>query len=143
MKLWFKKLTPTMQIVVVLAVVLVVFLTIRAVKSYASRIGQYSEQLGEQAALVAQGQQKSYSQSQYNTMANQLYYALKGAGTDEETVYSVMGKMQNDLDIIALDNAFGMRDASSLQAWLRGDLSSSEMQQVNMILSNKGITKSF
>jgi len=132
-----------MQIVVVLAVVLVVFLTIRAVKSYASRIGQYSEQLGEQAALVAQGQQKSYSQSQYNTMANQLYYALKGAGTDEETVYSVMGKMQNDLDIIALDNAFGMRDASSLQAWLRGDLSSSEMQQVNMILSNKGITKSF
>lgn len=143
MSKWFKKLTPTQQIITVIVAIVLLWLAIKTVRSYASRIGQYSEQLGEQAALVAQGHQKTYSQIQYNTMANQLYYAMKGFGTDEETIFSIMGKMQNDLDVIELDKAFGMRDTYSLQAWLRGDLSSADMQKVNMILSNKGISKSF
>lgn len=143
MSKWFKELSPKQQIITVIVAIVLLWLAIKTVRSYASRIGQYSEQLGEQAALVAQGHQKTYSQIQYNTMANQLYYAMKGFGTDEETIFSIMGKMQNDLDVIELDKAFGMRDTYSLQAWLRRDLSSADMQKVNMILSNKGISKSF
>lgn len=143
MKQWFSKLSPVMQIVVIVVAIIAVWFVLKIAKNYAGRLGQYAESVGESAALESQGVKKTYTQSQYNSMASQLYFAMKGIGTDEDVIYTVFGKMQNDLDVIALTNAYGVRDGYDLQGWLRGDLSSSEMGKVNTILANKGITKSF
>lgn len=132
-----------MQMVVVALAIIAIWFVFRIAKNYAGRIGQIADSVGETAALESQGVKKSYTQSQYNAFAGQLYYAMKGFGTDEEVIYSVFSKMQNDLDVIALTNAYGIRDGYDLQGWLRGDLSSSEMAKLNNILSNKGITKQF
>lgn len=143
MKKWFNSLSPTMQVITVIIIAVVLFFLFRVVKSYSGRLASFSESVGEQAALSSQGVHRSYTQIQYNSMANQLYYAMKGVGTDEETIYSVIQKIKNDQDFIALENAFGIRDTYNLQAWIRGDLSTSEVQKVNSILSNNGISKSF
>lgn len=141
---WFKTLSPTMQILLVIVLVIVAWLIFRNVRGFLQRAGQISETAGEVAALTAQGQQKSYTNSQYASFANQLYYAMKGWGTDEEAIGQVFSKMKNDLDVIALNNAFGVKDGYDLQGWLRGDLSAADMQTyVNGILASKGISKTF
>lgn len=140
---WFKALNPTMQIVIAIAAIILVIMIFRALKRYGNTLLNAADNLGETQALISSGQTKSFSQVQYNGFANQLYHAMKGMGTDEATIYNVFGKMQNDLDVLELTKAYGTRDSYDLQTWLRGDLSSSEMAKLNMILSNKGISKSF
>lgn len=144
MKEWFKSLSTTMQIVVFILVLLLVWFLLKSARGFIQSIGKVSESYGEQTALIAQGQQKSYTPSQYNSFADQLYFAMKGLGTDEDAIAQVMGAMQNDLDVITLTNSFGVRDGYNLQGWLRSDLSSSDVEKyVNSILRSKGITKTF
>lgn len=144
MKDWFNKLSPTMQIVVVVLGIVLLWFVFRTARGFLQRAGQMSEVIGEVASLQAQGVSKSYTNQQYNSYAERLYYAMKGFGTDEDEIASVFSDMQNDLDVIALVNAFGVRDGYTLQAWLRDDLSSSDINRyVNDILRMKGITKTF
>jgi hypothetical protein len=133
MKDWFSKLSPKMQIILVIVALVILF----------KSAGLKAEAVGEIASLNANGIVRSYPDSQYTTFANKLYYAMKGIGTYTEDIYSVMRKMKNDVDVIHLTTAFGDKDGYSLSEWLSDDLSSSEMAKVNDILSAKGITKSF
>lgn len=145
MKETFYKLSPTMQVIVIVLGIILLWFLLRSARGFLQRAGQVSEVIGEVASLQAQGVSKSYTNNQYNSYADRLYYAMKGLGTDEEEIGRVFSDMQNDLDVIALTNAFGVRDGYTLQAWLRGDLgSAAEMNRyVNDILRMKGITKTF
>jgi len=51
--------------------------------------------------------------------------------------------MKNDLDIAKLILAYGVRDDETLAEWIIGDLRSSQIDKLNKILSNKGITYKF
>lgn len=97
------------------------------------------------------GQQKSYTTFEYETMASNLYTAMKGAGTNEAAIRAVMNKMKNDLDVYALIDAFGTRDAAwpsswsgTLSDWLIDELSTSDLEKyVNSVLKSKGISFRF
>lgn len=62
--------------------------------------------------LLNQGVKYSYLVSQYNTFADKIFSALKGASEDEDMIKAVMSSMKNDLDVLALIEAYGTRDAS-------------------------------
>lgn len=112
----------------------------------------------------------SYSEAQYAAMADQIFKAVDGAGTDEEAIYSVMKKMNNEDDLSKLIVTYGVRTISdiafnpvgliggiigtgaaaltntkdlSLSQALQNDLDENELKQVNIILAGKGIKYRF
>ena len=115
--------------------------------------------LNDEAAAKAKGQSLSYTQATYVNLANVIFNAWFQNfnifnPVDEKQILSVMSKMKNDLDIIALTRAFGKRRAPvpfgsffvsdlSLGEWLREGLYDNEIQAVNNVLRSKGITAQF
>jgi len=105
----------------------------------------------DEKKFKAAGQKQSYTDGQYKIFADAIYSAGFDVmfGTDEDTIYSVMDKMNNDLDVSKLIQAFGTRRIEfstrndSLAGFLRSELDSSEMQKVNNILSGKNIKYRF
>lgn len=84
----------------------------------------------------------------YTLYANQLYTAMNGLGTDEETIYRVLGHLQTADDWNQLVKAFGTKKASSwlsgfegtLYDWLSDELDTKEMKKVNEILAKIDVT---
>jgi hypothetical protein len=69
---------------------------------------------------------KKYKSLGYNTSmkyANMLRKALRGIGTDEETIYLVFGKLFNKINISEIAAAYVTTYHSELQADLLNDLS--------------------
>jgi len=67
----------------------------------------------------------------WKTVANSLENAMKGLGTDEDTVYEIIyNTVSNQSEWYKLYNAFGVRDGENLLQWLKGDLSSSEYSKL-------------
>lgn len=85
----------------------------------------------------------SLSQVQLNTLADKLYNAVKGAGTDEKSIYDAMRTLQTKDDVLALIKTFSVRDSMTLREWLYDDLNNSEISKINDILLSKGISFSF
>lgn len=83
------------------------------------------------------------SQVQLNTLADKLYNAVKGAGTDEKSIYDAMRTLQTKDDVLALIKTFSVRDSMTLREWLYDDLNNSEISKINDILLSKGISFSF
>ena len=110
-------------------------------------------------ALSQQGIQPSFLSSQYTVFANAIKQAGYGVGTDEKAIYAVFDKMKNDSDVLKLYDAFGIfkypcnateyplstlfgkSDCGSgdLAQFLTDELDTTEIQQINNILSKKGI----
>lgn len=90
----------------------------------------------------------SYSNSEFQSMANQLFNAMNGAGTTTDVIYNVLGKLQTKDDYNMLVKTFGVRSSTSwvssfsgnLIVWLTDELSNAEIKKVNNILSRFGIT---
>ena len=65
------------------------------------------------------------SDSLANTYSNQLYNAMKDNGTDEDTIYSVLEKLQKKDDFLKVYNTFGKKSyyidgEPTISAWLFG-----------------------
>lgn len=108
-----------------------------------------AEQILKNNAKLPPGSQTlaSFTPSQMKIFADTLDTAMRGAGTDEQAVLSVFAKMQNDLDILLLIDAFGVRKSGyfgseeNLVQWLNGDGMTAD---VNKLLDTKAkITKRF
>lgn len=92
----------------------------------------------------------SYSSSQYNSFADQIYNAVITTNpfnpTDEESIFRIMGLLKNDSDFVKLVKAFGYKrlefstKTAPLQTHLQEDLTSEEIQKVNEILRSNNIT---
>ncbi len=99
---------------------------------------QWSSQTGEVATIA---------RAQFNVMANKLYAAAKGAGTDEDAIYSVFNQLSNTADLYALISAYGTKDGLDLPAMIRDELGNHwptyELDKLNKILTNKGISYQF
>lgn len=90
----------------------------------------------------------------YRSLANQIFEACDGYGTDEVEIALVFNKLKNNADFDALYDAYGVREVSSgrgnifqsnfvgdLSATLRDELSSYYIDNINKSLSSKGITR--
>lgn len=85
----------------------------------------------------------SYANSEYTQMANKLYSAMKGIGTNENAIYDVFSQMQSESDVRKLISMYGSKDGMTLQQWLIDDLSNRELQKLNDILAKNNINYSF
>jgi hypothetical protein len=133
------------------------YLVYKAIKN--RQPSQGTALLNDEAAAKAKGQSLSYTQATYVNLANVIFNAWFQNfnifnPVDEKQILSVMSKMKNDLDIIALTRAFGKRRAPvpfgsffvsdlSLGEWLREGLYDNEIQAINNVLRSKGITAQF
>jgi len=97
----------------------------------------------------------SYPLSQYQTFAKVIDTAGFGAGTDEQAIYSVFKKLNNNADYLQLLKAWGNPNRQvypdyflfystgykmTLPQYLRDDMSNDEIKVINNILAAKGIT---
>jgi len=133
------------------------YLVYKAIKN--RQPSQGTALLNDEAAAKAKGQTLSYTQATYVNLANVIFNSWFQNfnvfnPVDEKQILSVMSKMKNDLDVIALTRAFGKRRAPvpfgsffvsdlSLGEWLREALYENEIQAVNNVLRAKGITAQF
>lgn len=94
----------------------------------------------------------SYPESNYGIWADALEQAMYGSGTDEDAIYEIFGKMNNNDDVLMLIVAFGIRKnayffipagSGTLPIWIQDDLKNSEKAKVNEILANNNITIQF
>jgi len=122
-----------------------VYLLYRVVKGF---IPSTSLSAAQQA--VKKGPTPSYPELQYKIFADSIYQAgMVIGGTDEDTIYNVFASMKNDTDIAKLILAFGKRRIEfsfmdgTLAEFLTSELDSTEIKQVNKILSSKGINYKF
>jgi len=87
-----------------------------------------------------QPQRLSYSNSEYQSMADKIYRAVKGAGTDETAIMEVIQKMRTNSDFLKLQTVFGVRDDMSLNEWLLDDLGDSDIDRINQTLRERNIS---
>ena len=106
----------------------------------------------DERTLEQEGQKASYLDSAYKGYADSIYTARSAnnfGGTDEDAIYSVFKKMNNDLDIAKLITAFGQRRLSfsltsaNLGGFLTDELDTTELGIVNSGLRSKGIKYQF
>lgn len=137
------------------------FFVIKEVKTLFGQGGNPNE--AQSAATVAtvntaikqqtdSGEKPSYTDQQFSIYADGLAQAMQGVGTDEQSIFGIMNHMNSDLDILKLVSAFGLRDYTfmvtdqgklNLGEWLHQELSTSDLQQVNQILFDQGISYQF
>lgn len=99
---------------------------------------------------LLQYEKPSYIQSQYSSFADALFEAMQGLGT-EKSLNTTFSKMKNTIDMLYLNQAFGIRDykddsffganvkAMNLNQWISAELDDSEKKELNEMLSKKGI----
>jgi len=95
---------------------------------------------------------QTLTQSQVLALANKLFQAMDGYGTDEDSILSAFYSLRNNADFLALVAAFGTREISSgtwnpeanfngtLTAALANELDISYIIKINNILKAKKIT---
>jgi len=89
-----------------------------------------------------------------NKIANEIFEAMDGYGTDNATIISALNKVKSDADFDALVSAFGIRTVNSgtgnifvsdftgdLSSCLRDELNTSELAEINALLQKNGVTK--
>lgn len=79
-------------------------------------------------------QTASHSPAQMKSFADNLERAMKGWGTREKDIDDVLMKMNNDLDLLLLIEAFGVRDEDNLTQWLQDD---GYIEGANKVLATK------
>ena len=57
-----------------------------------------------------------------SNVADQVYDAIKGMGTDEDAIKSALSQCQNMHDVKAVINSFKQNTGDDLYGWLKGDL---------------------
>ena len=77
----------------------------------------------------------------FDTLAQQLYQACKGWGTDEAAIDRVLGQIRTDADYAALRRAYATNDSRySLDARLQSEGTKNELIHWRSILDANGVT---
>lgn len=92
----------------------------------------------EEAVLKKSGMKLSHPLSKYGDLANRLFAAMKGVGTDDNTIMQVFSNLGNDLDFLELNKAFGIRDDEDLTTWIQGE-GNSLSTKINKYLRSRNI----
>lgn len=81
--------------------------------------------------LARKGILPRWTKAQYYELANTLYSAMSGMGTDEDAIMRVIYRIRNEADWIMVKQYFGTRDGDDLVKWLRNELSSAYLNDIN------------
>ena len=79
------------------------------------------------------------SETTAKSLAEKLYTAMKGWGTDEKAIYEVFNQVSTRDDVLYIFAQFGLKDGKNLTQWLTAELNAKERAQVNAILTQKNI----
>jgi hypothetical protein len=93
---------------------------------------------------------QTISKAQSLSLANKIFAACDGVGTDEDAIYDAFRVLKNNADFAALNAAFGKRKVTSgnwftsdvtgnLSTILGTELDSNEISKINLMLQAKGI----
>lgn len=89
-----------------------------------------------------------YSGQDFKDMADRLYNAMNGIGTDESAIYNVIEMLRNRNDWELLEYAYGKRNidswggsAQDLKSSLHDDLGSGDIYYINTMLEKIGANK--
>jgi hypothetical protein len=122
-------------------------------------INTIDDKLGEnkeEKVLKQQGQKNWYSKSEYQQIANDLYF--NGIDTlnpfdrgNEDALYKFAGMMKSDLDVLAVRQEWGSDkyrcsntfNYMPLAAWVNCMYDTDEVEQANKILASKKINFRF
>lgn len=128
------------------------FLIYKLVKKFGSDERREVEQNANINQELQQESQKNpltFAKSQYSSFADTIQTAGFDVGTDEAAIYSVFNKLKNNADYLALIAAWGkptrtiydwgMPYKMTLPQFLRWEMSDTEVQKINKILSSKNI----
>jgi hypothetical protein len=138
---WWRGLTSAQKLTVSIFLIIIIWIVIRAYKGVITGFGESVNRKTELAALSTQGIKPTYRDQDYKQFADRLEYAMDGMGTYTSIIDKVYNYMKNDADMIKLKGAFGVREGSDLPAWIRGDLSTAYISEINRSLQSRGITK--
>ncbi len=106
----------------------------------------------EQKELKKKGMLLSYSLYTYKSDAEILKNAMGRLGTNEDAIYRVFSKMNNDLDVSELFKQFGTHlyaispvnfQYLDLNGWISEELDNKEIAKLNDILAKNNITYRF
>ena len=134
----------------------------------AARVAQVGNDL---ATDISNGQTPSFDQTQYNNWADSIAAAFSGCditsasswlfvttwnlSDSAQTVYNIVNQLNNDVDFLSLQKAFGTRTISKsilcggdynnvdLNAAVTNQLNTMEITLINNALTTKGITHKF
>ncbi len=136
-------LSSRQQLITAIIVIVVLYILVRYARDRKQVFDRVIENKSEQMVLSSMGIKPSYTQQFYTQEAKKIETAIKGAGTDETTVYAVFKRMKNDADLIELEKAFGIREEADLSGWLYGDLEKYEIDLINTQLVLNGATRQY
>lgn len=109
----------------------------------------------ELADLSKKGVRPTITQTQAEAYSSSLVQAFDEVGTDEDAVYQIMGQMKNIADVLFLIQVYGVRsfkgtftswfsdETLNLPGAISYEMSTSEIDKINGILSKAGITYKF
>lgn len=115
--------------------------------------------------LEKQGQRRTLTDYQLDQLVTAFYQAVDGCGTDEDAVYNVFRKLNNNMDLLYLTYRFGIQYympcaayspisyakwminrksfPADLTTYINYELSQSEIEKINQILISRGINYLF
>lgn len=134
----------TKTLIILLVVVLTVVVGIILYKTFFKlKDVKSSNDVIDRANAEIEKNSLTLTTAQLNTICEKLYKAMEGLGTDTEGVYAAFESASSRSDVLAIIGTFGVRDGESLEEWLYGDLSGSEIMHLNSILAAKNINYKF
>ena len=168
---YYKELPAWAKGVVIVGGIAIVYFTTKQFIGRIKKQGQLkkaneviNEQKEEKKKLEETGMRASYSPSQYKAWADGIVNQFDGCDFSPENylipsmfasysgvyVYKIFEKLNNDVDFLSLQTAYGIRKydncglwngdfEGSLTASLTDELTTSELKQINNLLIKKGI----
>jgi len=145
MKNAFKEMPTILQVIIVVILLILIFKIVNWIVVKVKTISLTNKLSAEQGAFENAGQKLTYMPSQYNSFADQIEQAMQYTGTYTDVIENIFKQMQNDLDILELNKAWGKRDIYfwgfaynfTLAEALTDEM---DVTEINNILKSKNIT---
>lgn len=146
----FKKIFANKYVKLGIAILVIIILILAYFKI--KKLFGRSNRITREARNEYQNRELSFSESEYLSMAENLFWAMDGWGTHEDTIYNTLKKLKTSDDWYKLVDVYGIRKHSrsaaagfssftgNLIESLGNELSGSERQKVSDILKLIGVT---
>lgn len=143
---WWNGLPNFMKVVIIVTSIVLTIVTIKLIRDKAKTITsrrRIADYKSEEEHWEAKGEQPSLQEFNYEQLANKIWTACQGWGTDEQAIFEVFEELENNVDFIKLQEAYGIdEDGLDLSAQLHDELDGSDIKQINDLLTAKGIAYS-
>jgi uncharacterized protein (UPF0333 family) len=148
----FLKLPLQVRIAIIIVVSIIVIIIFINIKNYIKKLMNRGDETSREAKMNYNEAFLSYSNLEYKNMAERMYQAMLGPGTNTSTIYEILGRLNNADDWYKLVSTFGVKESTytylltlskfsgNLIEWLTDELSANEQKKVSGILANIGVT---